>query len=538
VLPLGDKTPAAHAAVRTVRAKVDDYFARCRLAEYDARAQAALNSRETAYLDVAAHDLSITSQEVAHFPLALIEANKPLPLEGGLNPYWADAVAKLRKEAVAPLLGKDRTALTEAEWAAIGAKLAAHEAWQATKAGGAVEKLGLARVREILSGKAREALAAALAEDRAVAGDVGAIAQVEKLARYHRDLFGLFRNFVSFIDFYSRKMAVFQAGTLYLDARACHLCVRVTDPGKHGILAVMSKAYLAYVDCSRASGEKMTVAVAMTAGDSDNLFVGRNGIFYDRAGRDWDATIAKVIENPISIRQAFWSPYKKLLRWIESTAMKRAAAADEASTGMLQKAATTAGTAAETGKAPPPSGKKLDIGVVAAIGVAVGGIATAVSALLSSFFGLGLWMPVGVLGLLLLISGPAMLIAWLKLRQRNLGPILDANGWAVNALAKVNIPLGAALTDRAKLPKGASRSLVDPYKPKKRIWARLFVFLVLVGAIGYGLHAAGIVDWVDIYHDVRNGIFGEPKAEPGATPSPAADPSTTPPPGTTPPGPG
>jgi hypothetical protein len=44
---------------------------------------------------------------------------------------------------------------------------------------------------------------------------------------------------------------------------------------------------------------------------------GRNGIFYDRKGLDWDATITKIVDNPISIGQAFWSPYKKLLRWIE-----------------------------------------------------------------------------------------------------------------------------------------------------------------------------------------------------------------------------
>ena len=56
--------------------------------------------------------------------------------------------------------------------------------------------------------------------------------------------------------------------------------------------------------------------------------VGRNGIFYDRKGRDWDATITKIIDNPISIRQAFWSPYKKVVRMIEEQVAKRAAAAD------------------------------------------------------------------------------------------------------------------------------------------------------------------------------------------------------------------
>ena len=42
-LPFGADTAAAYAAFTGVRAKVDDYFARCRLAAFDARAAAALN---------------------------------------------------------------------------------------------------------------------------------------------------------------------------------------------------------------------------------------------------------------------------------------------------------------------------------------------------------------------------------------------------------------------------------------------------------------------------------------------------------------
>jgi len=70
----------------------------------------------------------------------------------------------------------------------------------------------------------------------------------------------------------------------------------------------------------------------------------------------------------------------------------------------------------------------------------VAGMATFLSSILATSWD---WAcgAVGALGLLLAISGPSMLIAWLKLRQRNVGPILDANGWSVNALAKINIPL-------------------------------------------------------------------------------------------------
>lgn len=87
------------------------------------------------------------------------------------------------------------------------------------------------------------------------------------------------------------------------------------------------------------------------------------------------------------------------------------------------------------------------------------GISGMIGMFLGTLLGLGIWMPLGILGIVLLISGPSMLLAYLKLRQRNLAPILDANGWAINTKAKMNVPFGAALTHVAKLPANAERSL-------------------------------------------------------------------------------
>jgi hypothetical protein len=75
-----------------------------------------------------------------------------------------------------------------------------------------------------------------------------------------------------------------------------------------------------------------------------------------------------------------------------------------------------------------------------------------------------------------------MLMAAFKLRARNLGPLLDANGWAINARARINIPFGTSLTGLAQLPAGAQRSLSDPYADKRQPWG-LYVFL-LVAVVG------------------------------------------------------
>jgi len=488
ILPLGTSTSSAAAAFQAVRPKIADYFTRCRLAAFDPRALSALNREEKEYLLFAAKDLNLGSNEIAGFPLAQIAADKPLPLKEGLNPAWAATMDRFQTEVIRPILN-GAVALTESEWSSVSSRFAPYETWLAAKAGSGVEKLGLPRVRELLTGKCKETISALIGRDRALQPESDAIATVDKLIRYHRDLYKLVNNFVSFKDFYSRRdKAIFQAGMLYLDQRSCELCLTVEDPGRHALMAGLAGAYLAYCDCARkATGEKLQIVAAFTDGDSDNLMVGRNGVFYDRKGRDWDATISKIIDNPISIRQAFWAPYKKFVRMIEEQIAKRAAVADAAASDQITQAATQmASLDKPTAGAKPTEIRKLDIGVVAALGVAVGAIGGALASLATGIMRLDAWqIPLVFVGLVLIISVPSMLIAFLKLRKRNLGPILDANGWAVNARAKINVPFGASLTHVAVLPPGYQRDLVDPFAEKKRPW-KLYAVLVIILLIALG----------------------------------------------------
>jgi hypothetical protein len=476
VLPLGVNTEAAAVAVKAVKAKVEDYFARCRLAAFDPRSVNALNRDEKEYSALGAKDLTQTHADIASLPLAQIGAATPLPLARGVNPAWASALAEFQAHAVTPLLGA-KTVLTEDEWNALTGKLAAFNAWNAGKSGGAVERIGLARAREILGSNARENLTALITKDKAEESNSVAVIGLHRLIHYHRDIAKLCRNFVNFADFYASKdKAIFQAGTLYLDQRSCELCLSVEDAGRHAAMAGMAGTYLAYCDCVRKGGaEKLSVVAAFTAGDADNLIVGRNGIFYDRSGRDWDATITKIVDNPISVRQGFWSPYKKLVRMIEERAAKQAAAAEADVHTQLSTAANAPATPAAAPATPAsPAKPAFDPSVVALISLALGSLAAAFAGILAFLGKFEAWqVPLVILGIMLVISAPSMAIAWLKLRKRNLGPILDANGWAVNAKARMNVPFGGALTSVAALPPGAVLGASDVFAEKRAVWPKL-----------------------------------------------------------------
>jgi hypothetical protein len=475
VMPLGLNTEVAAAAVKAVKSKVDDYFARGRLAAFDPRSVNALNRDEKEYAALGAKDLTSNHADIASLPLAQVGATTPLPLTQGINPAWAGAIAALQTHAIIPLLGA-RTVLTEADWNALVGKLAAFDAWNAGKSGGVIEKIGVARAREIVASQAKETLTALIAKDKAEEGNSTAVIGLHRLIHYHRDIAKLARNFVNFGDFYGRKdKAIFQAGTLYLDQRSCDLCLTVDDAGKHAAMAGMAGTYLAYCDCARkGTGEKLSIVAAFTGGDSDNLMVGRNGIFYDRKGRDWDATITKIVDNPISIRQAFWAPYKKLVRMIEERAAKQAADADAKSNAQLTAVANAPIPAPGTAAPAAPQKSTFDPSVIALISLALGSLAAAFAGILGFLKGFENWqVPLVIAGIMLVISAPSMAIAWLKLRKRNLGPILDANGWAVNAKARMNVPFGGALTSVAALPAGATFGAADKFAEKPSVWPKV-----------------------------------------------------------------
>ena len=258
---------------------------------------------------------------------------------------------------------------------------------------------------------------------------------MEKLVRLVRDLRRLCVNFVNFQDLYSgQRTATFQCGVLYLDQRSCSLCLTVADAARHAALAGLSGAYLAYCDCVRRGGsEKMGIVAIVSQGDDDNLMVGRNGLFYDRQGRDWDATITSIVASAISLRQAFWSPYKKAARFIEETIAKRATAKQ-----------ADAQAALTTGPAAPPKKMAFDPSVIALSAVALGSLATAFSGFLAYMYGLPLSaIPILMAAILVLISMPSLVLAWLKLRRADPLPNPDANDGPSTRGPKSTFPLAS-----------------------------------------------------------------------------------------------
>ncbi len=496
--PYGDDTDALISAYNAINAKVQDFFMRSKLAAFSPDSMSTLDIQTSRIDAISAENLSTKNDEIAAYPLTHVTGKSEIDLNAAINPAWDKNFRLIKSVAIEP----DKNVITEDDWASIGERFAAYQAWKNAKAGTAVETLGLDNIKNFIAQDNKAKLLDIVAQDAALKEESDNIEMVDKFLHIFRDFYQLLKNFVTLNDFFDKDKntkAIFQCGTLIIDQRACKFCIKVNDTAKHSASAASSGMYLVYCDCTtKTKAGKLQIAAAVTVGDIGALSVGKNGVFYDNDGLEWDAVITKIVDNPINISQSFWSPYRRMATAIENLINKSAADKDAKmmanATANINAAPTK--TADPKAAAPtPPFDIAKFAGIFAAIGMAVGMIGTALASIFNGLKGFNWWQYIILfVGIMLVISGPAMIMAWLKLRRRNIASLLNANGWAVNANAKISIPFGETLTEIAKYPK---MKLDDPFAKKGlKTWQKWSLTILLILVVVGGLWLANVFNHI------------------------------------------
>lgn len=374
--PYAEKSDDAAAAFQAIRGKVDDFFVRCNLVQFDSDCNGVLDVSVDSIAAISGENLSGCADKIAVQPIARPSEKLELPLLQGINPSWKAAFESFRTLVLDEEF-PGAASITEEQWKSVSEKIDSYTS----------------RKAEIAAASA-EVLDGSLAQERAF------IAPLEKFVLLTAHLYTFLNNYVSLKDFYRKiRPAIFQSGVLFIDQRACELCVKVADMGKHADMANLSGMFLIYCDCvSKVKGETIKIAAVMTEGNVSRIRVGTNAVYYDRDGLDWDATVTKVVENPISVRQAMWSPYRRFFNWCESQINKFAANKESKSFDNLTATATDSSAKVASGEAKVANDNKkqaFDIakfcGIFAAIGMALGYIGSFLVAALTGFLKLTWW---------------------------------------------------------------------------------------------------------------------------------------------------
>ena len=372
ILPLNDSTGDANSALAAVEPLLDAFF---------------------------------TPPEDA--PLVMDGPAAVLPLDGNLNPRHAGAIEAFREKVVKPLLGEIGD-LSRGGYLKAKAAFAPYRAWLASK--------------PVMN-----------------AGAKGELEEEERVVRYRMHLVEYVRNFVNQANLYGEDSApVFLTGTLFIDGRECRLCFHVENEGVHSALAAKSDCCIVYLKIARKGAAPGSVCAVVTSGRTIPLSVGRNGIFYDRDGTVWDATVTKVVLAQVSLCEAFWAPWRKIGELVGDQVKKFVGDAQTKSVGGVTKAIDGIGENAAKPVAPAPAADRSANGAalassVAALGIGVGMVGAAFAGIVGLVAGLPWWKTaVGVLLVMAAVSLPSVVLAWFKLRRRDLGAVLNACGWAVN----------------------------------------------------------------------------------------------------------
>ncbi len=465
IMPLGTDTFAAYAIFSAVRPKLEQYFAQCQMLAMDTRFAQRMGWTQSELAELDLDDLAVIEQVLARTPLAVPTVDGELAFDGRINTHYAASLERFRHQVADPILGLSPERLSGAQWSRIKSAFAAHEAWIKAKAGAEVDGIDRHRLQAHLVGDGAKAVRDLITASRAASLVLDNVRLVEKLLLYQAHLADLARNFISFPYLYDPdRRAMFEMGALVMDGRRFHLSVRVADRGKHADIAKTSNMFLMYVAVAPSGGEKpYEVAVPVTGGGKGNLCVGKRGVFFDTAGREWPAVVVGIIENPISVGEALVSPFKRIGRMVTGKIESIAARAEK----KLDARTTTAldqidpGDEKVAGRPQQDPSQKAGWLIVGG-GAAMAALGSALAYVTKTLADTDRWAIVtGVIVAALAVVLPTSIIAILKLRKRDLSAILEGSGWGVNARMRLTRRLSKFFTDRPGLPTAGRRKLAS-----------------------------------------------------------------------------
>jgi hypothetical protein len=262
-------------------------------------------------------------------------------------------------------------------------------------------------------------------------------------------------------------------------------------------LAKNSGIFLLYLQITGAKPEDaFEIAVPVTRTSAEDFYVGKRGVFFTIAGRELDAQIVQIVANPISLWDSIKDPFRRVsgmvggrLTQISASIQKESEKAITTSPsdqqiiqkGMREAQQTTAQPAASAPLPSQPAGipngqrnsstaRDLMVGgglLIAGLGTALKFVVDAAKSLTQPRTLQVLLIMIGIFIVTSILA--AVISAWKKLRQRDLGVLLQASGWSINGRMRLIRPMARIFCRKARIPKGASKHHKELLVPLARL---------------------------------------------------------------------
>lgn len=495
----GEGTLEQALSLRAVAARLDEYFMQCRLVATQPDAQQQLKAEKERLIGTFGNAEAL-KQTLAGLPIA-----PPNP-EGQLR--WStrhrgeawEALERFRTAVCEKVLPNEaRDGLSEAQWQRLKTEAGPILAWHDAAKEHPVLGLGAERVRAIDS-EALEKLRQICEHDLKLGDVLKKVEELERLILFQRWMYTFVNNFVSMPHLYGEgHPALFDQGTLFLAGREFSFAVLVPNRAQHVAYSAETSMFTMYLEISGGKPDrKFEIAVPVTAGTSAGIFVGKRGIFRADDGQEYDATVVQVIVQPVSLFEAMTQPFTRIGKFFTSKIEKMSTDLDKnfeknVETRAAAPAAPAAPAAQAPAAAPPANAGNMIMGGSVAFAAVSSSLA-----FITKIVGDNPGMIInGLIIVCALLAVPTTILAWLKLRKRNLAIVLEASGWALNDRLKLTRGLGRLFTRRRSRPKGSKLEVIDevgrvlrlrrqhnpdemPESPNAKVWLGFLLLLILL----------------------------------------------------------
>lgn len=481
LFPFGEKTSGIAASIAELKNALDDYF---------------INSETLLFLDsdpdrplkkeLSADplDAGSISQLLEKLSIAAPEKDASLNLDGAVNPLYREKLETLFGDSGVGLSGRK---VTRSFWLELQNRIAPYQEWLSRQdpQSELLENIPDSTLNDYASGKGFEVLDSAIRTNSELSMLPDGIKALSKLLILQKWILDFLRNFVSLSElFIPGNVSLLQTGKLIMDSRHFSLITPVKDIAEHKRIVKDSNICIAYINVNRgteASPVNQTMAVAITSGQMQRLFIGKRGIFYAPDMSEHDAKVIDFVEQPVSIMEALKSPFRRFGAMIATQTDKLFSSRN----AKIQKELESDIAA---GKLPQSGGASGNQGAMGGLpmlmmggGIGIAAIGSAAAFIAKTLSNVSFWAILSVIvGIVLVFGGPSVVIALIKLYCRDLGRFLEAAGNAVNRPMRLSGKLGRVFTWAPPLPG----------KVEHRIGKKLIILLLIV--LGIAAAVAGV----------------------------------------------
>lgn len=442
LLPCGDETLYLYQQFLLIKPKLDQYFNQCTSLRFIQSLEQPIEIdrlkpigwQSTESLDAFLKDA----------PLAYPRVDGILKLNDSLNPHYAQAIIQWINKLTTYHDCFPKNQLSEQDYHQICALFSAFKKWYDNNPSASLDHYAIETLEGLLNPSYQIDLEQLIAQGEITKQRLRKLQLLEKALLYQQLMIPFARNYIGLTEIYSPKPTCFEKGQLIMNGYHFHFAILVPDIAEHKRLSADAQTFLLYV--SVLAPQPYNIVVPVTQGNKSGFIKGKRGVFIDSDDNKYDAIVIDIVTQPINLKEAIIEPFAKFKNIFEKKI--------DDDNLIHQKKLLDAGENITKPNNVMPSRPNINLNPSTLImggGIAIAALSSSLVYIISTIASASyadIIITVAVLLGLLLI--PTTIAGVVKLKKRDIRPILEGSSWALNRRMRLTKKVARMFTVKPK----------------------------------------------------------------------------------------